>query len=239
MKIFLFVPLVMVNIFNLSFIAYKLKGSQQIKEAGRILSDYFFGFHLIPLLLVISILILFNSLKKSSSPILYQLFMVFILFFMAVNFSLFPEIDGWFGLGKYDFKMKKNSSLEEAISKSPAKAARQVKSCIQLNKYLSGKTLVIPSQGLLEKDFFLKVFTTPKTTVEKEYDHLLAAEGVKQLSKFESITLIAFKKRNRVKEYIVITGYPHSDEIFLYAYNKSFVFVPSDLVNQISLNPDD
>jgi hypothetical protein len=239
-KILLIIPLLLINLFNVLFILYKVKGSGYLRESCQIVGDYFIGFHLIPVVLAVVILFSFYFFKKlESRSFTYQISLVFLLYFTAINIALFPEINTWFGERGWDFKLKKNSSLNEAISESPAKFAKVVKSYIQMNEYLRHKTLVIPFSVPIEKDYFFKVFIAPEKILKKEYKSEITLKNYKLLRNYSLKTFKAFWQLKEIDSYIIIDAVPGSDELVLFTHEKSLIFLPTGLSKLGTLNIHD
>jgi hypothetical protein len=229
LKHLLIVPLLIVNLFNVAFILFKLKETDFLKEAKHILCDYFIGFHLLSLLVVLVVLSLWKFIKKFPlSLYFYRLSMVILLYLIAVNLSLFPEINEDFGRGKYDFRWKKDPSLEEAVKQSPAKVTKAIESYIQMNQHLSGKILITPSSHILKKDYFFKVFIEPGRIREQDYEHRLSDGSHERLEDFPSIAFPYYGEETGIQKYRIILGIP-SDKFLLYVYRETILFIPSDL----------
>jgi hypothetical protein len=239
-EIFMFTPLVLVSLFNAAFIFYKLRGTDYPKDALRILYDYSIGFHLIPLLIIMGIIFLFFLRKKLSLHSLFlQLFLVFLLFIISMNIALFPEINQRFALGKYDLKWKRNSSMSEAMTKSPSKIIPVLKSYYRMKRYLNNKILILPTNNPLEKDYFFWALITPHKVSYEEYEYILSSKNFKQLRRFESNVFNSIERRTRIKNFLIINGFAHTNKYFLYRYEQTIIFVPLDLSEKLSLNQDD
>ncbi|UCC38813.1 MAG: hypothetical protein JSV96_13460 [Candidatus Aminicenantes bacterium] len=237
LKYLLIAPLLLINLFNVLFILYKARGRGYLREACRIIGDYFIGFHLILFALVIVIIFSLYFLKKQSlSSLFFKVFSVFLLFFIAINLSLFSEINDLFGKMRWNFKQKKDSSLNEAISHSPAKFPKVIKSYLQMNKYLMNKTLVMPFSIPIEKDYFFRVFITPNKILKEKYNHEIANEDYKSLKNYPMKTFRAYWKIKEFKTYIIVGVSPESEKLVLFTYDKNLVFLPSDLIKQHSVN---
>jgi len=239
-NILLIIPLLLINLFNVLFILYKVKGRGYLRESCRIVGDYLIGFHLIPIVLVVVIIFSFYFFKKlDSRSFNYQISLVFLLFFTAINIAFFPEINRWFGEMGWHFKRKKNSSLNEAIAQSPARFTNVMNSYIQMNQYLKHKSLVIPFSAPIDKDYFFKVFITPEKILKEEYKYEIADKDYKFLKNYPLKTFTAFWQIKEIDSYIIIDAFPESDELVLFTHDKNFVFLPADLIKLHNLNIHD
>jgi len=235
------IPFLAINTFNIIFIIINLKGYGFFRETLRPIGDYFIGFHLYVFILTVIVLFSFFFLKKISFiKFRSSLFLIFLLFSTAINISLFPE----FNKAPYShinhYLMKKVSpSVKEAVLKSPASTARGIRSYLNMNEFIAGKILIVPSAALLEKDLYFKVFVTPEKIEEKEYKYVLTDkefELIKRnpLKAFDAVTI-----EKEIKKYLIVSSSKEFDRLFLFTYDKVFVFVPSGLLKNFSLKVND
>lgn len=240
MKFLLVLPLLFINLFNVVFILYKAKGRGYLREAFQAVVDYFIGFQLIPFVLVIAIIFLFHYLKKKpASSFNYQLMLVSLLFFTAINLSLFPETDSWFGLRGFDFERKKTSSLNEVISRSPAKSAKLMNAYTQMNEYLKNKTLVIPSSISLEEDFFFRLFITPDNILKGDYSFRLSDEDYKSVKNYPMRIFSAYRTTGEINRFIIMDAFLDSERLTLFIYGENYIFLPSYFIEQHNLRIHD
>jgi len=240
LKFFLILPLLMINLFNVVFILYKAKGRGYLREAFQAVVDYFIGFHLIPLVLVILIISLFHYLSKSpTSSFLYKAFLVCLLFVTAINLSLFPEADSWFGLRGFNFERKKTASLNEVISRSPAKSAKLMDGYTQMNEHLRNKTLVIPSSVSLEKDFFFRLFITPGNVLKEDYSFRLSDKDYKSVKNYPMRIFTSYQTIREIKRFIIMDAFPDSKKLTLFIYDENYIFLPSTFIEQHNLKVRD
>jgi len=237
LRILSIIPLLIINLFNGLFIIYKAKGTKYIREIPQILGDYFIGFPLIPLTFIIFVLLLLDLKKKISlSSFLYKTFIVFLLSFTALNFSLFPEITkGFAGQEKFEFT-KKDSSLKEAIRLSPARRAKVIQSYIEMNEYLKNRTLIIPFFSPTEKDYFFRVFITPKKIIKKEYGFRMDDAAYESLSDYPQENFIIYGRKKIEKQFILIDPLSSSDTFILFNYHNNFLFLSHDLAGRYILS---
>lgn len=240
LKLLLILPLLTINLFNIVFILYKARGTGYFREAVRTIVDYFMGFHLIPLFIACLVLLYFHLSKKTSlSSFLYKIFLVLLLFFIAINISLFPEImELRGGQEKFTFN-KKNSSLKEAILKSPAKDARDARQYIQMNEYLRNKILTIPHSSPVEKDYYFKSLIKPNRLAKREYSYGMTGKDFEALKNYKLKSFNAFRRVKEIKKYIIVDASPGCNSLTLFTYDNNYIFIPSDLLQQHPLNVHD
>jgi hypothetical protein len=239
-RFFYILPLFIINLFNLILIITEANLEDYLRKVIHLAVDYFFGFHLIPFFIALSLCTLLFLIKKTFFRFfLYQLVLVFFLFLLAINVALFSEINEGFKADGFGLQVKKNSSLNGAIKKSPARAAEVVKSYLQMDELLSGKILVIPSPSLLEKDFLFKIFIHYTKIQVKKYNYSLSGDTFELLALWPSKAFQTFRREFPFKSYMVLSGYAHTEKYYFFIYNKKGVFVPSMLASKLSLIPHD
>ncbi len=235
------IPLLAINAFNVIFIVVSLKGYGFFRETLRPIGDYFIGFHFYVFILTAVVLLSFFFLKKISFiKFRSSFFLVFLLFLTAINLSLFPEFNKapYSHINQYLIK-KVNPFIKEAVLKSPASTARKIKSYLNMNEFIAGKILIVPSAVLLEKDVYFKVFITPEKIEEKEYEYVLTDKEFELIKKNPLEAFDALTRGKDIKKYLIVNGSKEFDKLFLFTYDKVFVFVPSGLLKSFSFKVRD
>lgn len=231
----IFIPLFFITAFNISFILYKVKGSGGYgRKAVNIIIDYFIGFHTIPLIVIVFVLLIFLLIKKITwHNYTYVQFLVLVIFFIAVNISLFPEFNRKIeGEMENYFTRKKNNSLTEAVEQSTASHSSVIKSYLNLSKYLEGKTLIEPVVSPIENDHFFKVFVTPDRVLYKDYNYRLSDDEFRAFQNYQHKTFSAYKKLETIRTLKIVTASSNSNKVVMFLYDKTFIFVPEDLIRK-------
>lgn len=239
LTIVLIVPLLLINIFNVVFILIRVQDTEYPEEALRIAGDYFLGLPLLLLVFSLIMILLIRIFTRRPSSLLYPVFLIFILFLMAINISLFPEINDRFGVGEYDFRWKHDASLDEAIAYSPAKITRFLKSYRKMNSFLERKILIVPPFNLLGRDEFFKVFITAGRWLEQDYVFELSEESFEKLNRHKPKQFLAYGKDTGIKEYLLVDEHPDSNRYYLYTFQETMILVPQELQRELFLNLHD
>jgi len=241
-KIFIYVPLISLALFNLLFITLSLKGPEAFYwQFRQIIQKDFLGMTWIIFFIILVILFLYNFvLKKNLLRFLQLGFFVLLLYFIAFNLVLFPSLNriNHRSLDTF-FTLKKDVSLDEALQESYGRYARHIENYLKLNKTLEHKTLIIPPSSALKSDYFFHVLIKPKSIIIKDYDFQLTEEVFKELNKLKVMSYPAFVELRKIREYRKIDASKESNVYYLFTSGMIMIFVPEDIaVQQILITHD-
>lgn len=234
LKLILFSPLILILLGNIIFIFYKLSNTDYLTKTSQILGNYFWGFPLIPFSVVLCVLLmLFFTRKTSLSIFLLNLSIVFILFLIAINTALFPEIHRY--LQKFDsgFKIKKEPTLEKAMANSSASLSKDITSYLHLNHSLNNKILLIPSSSPLDNDYFFHAFVSSTQFKKEKYNYVLDNKDLKKLKEFESKKYKASQGIRDIKIYSLFPSQSPNEKLILFYHNHTILFLPLEWTHRL------
>ncbi len=241
-RFLLYLPLAILIAANTAFIFAHLGGKKgPLGEAGQILSDVFWGLPTAALAVVIFVLLGVGWRKKSSGrETLRRMVLAFLLFIIAVNFSLFRELGSESrGQESARFQRKTTPRLEEVVRSSPVTLAGPVGQYLEIAAILRGKTLILPRENGVEELGNLVGFLDPDTIVRKAYAYRLGKEGLALLSGFPARTYRAAQDPKTADTFVVVEAGPSPGAYSLFRHGRTVYFVPPEALSRLAAAPHD
>lgn len=238
----LFLPLGILVVFNTVVILSYLGGKKgYLHTAYRIVLNDFYGLHSVAFGVVLAILCGLVLRNKISGPaFLRRIFLVFLLFMIAVNLSFLPELDrNVQGQESRHFRRLRTSHLEEAARSSEAKAAATIRKYLQLGNDLNGKTLIVPWPSEDEEFGLFIGFVDPGAVVRKNYPYLIGADDLEFLKTLDARTS-RFSIKNKMTESVVIVSKdPDAEEFTLFRNDRTVFFFSPEIVKRLPMKLHD
>jgi hypothetical protein len=241
-KMILFLPLGILVVFNVAFILSHLGGKKgYLHTAYQIILNDFYGLHSVAFGVVLAILCGLGLRRKiSGAAFLRRVFLAFLLFMIAVNLSLFPELNrDAQGQESRRFRRLRTPHLEEAIRSSAAKSAREIEKYLRLGNDLKGKALIVPWPPEDGAYSLLIGFVDPRAVVRKNYPYLIGADDLEFLKTLNARTS-RFSIKNKMTESIVIVSEdPDAEEFTLFRNDRTVFFFSPEIVKRLPMNLHD
>jgi len=241
-KMILFLPLAILIVFNVVFILSHLGGKKgYLHTAFRIVLNDFYGLHSVAFGVVLAILCGLGLRKKiSGAAFLHRIFLVFLLFMIAMNLSFFPELNRDVqGQESKRFRRLRTPHLEEAVRSSAAKSAGAIEKYLQLGNDLNGKTLIVPWPSEDEEfDLFIG-FVDLRAVVRKKYPYLIGSEDLEFLKTLNARTS-RFSIEDKITESIAIVSEDlDAEEFTLFRHDRTIFFFSPGIVKRLPMNLHD
>ncbi len=227
---------------NIAFIIAHLGGKKgPLREAAQILSDLFFSLPAAALAAVVAVLLGIGWRKKSSGrETLRRLILAFLLFAIAVNFSLFRELGGASrGQESARFQRKTTPRLEEVVRSSPAAMAGPIGQYLAISEILRGKTLYLPRDSGLEELGYLLGFLDPAAIVRQDDFPKIGPAGIEALRAYPARSFRAARDPKTTERFVVIDSSPNPDSYFLLRQGRTIYFIPREAMTRLPGGADD
>ena len=238
----LFLPLAILIVFNVVFILSHLRGKQgYLHTAFHIVLNDFYGFHSVAFGVVLAILCGLGLRKKiSAAAFLRRVFLVFLLFMIAVNLSFFPELNrDAQGVELRRFQRKRTPYLEEAVRSSAGGSAEAIEKYLQLGNALNGKTIIVPWPSEDEEYNLFIGFVDPKVVVRKKYSYLIGREDLEFLKTLDARTSRFSIKDKMTESILIVSEDPDAEEFALFRYDRIIFFFSPEIVKRLPMNLHD
>lgn len=241
-NLILFLPLAVLIAFNVAVILSRLGGEKgYLHTAGQIIVDEFFGLHSAALGVVLAILCVFGLRRKVSGAVfLRRIFFAFLLFMIAVNVSLFPELNRDVqGQENRRFHRKGTPLLEEAVRSSAARSAGAIKDYLQLRRGLNGKILIVPWPSEDGANSLLIGFAGPRAVVRKRYPYLVGGEDLEFLKALDARTSRFVIKDSATDDLVMVSEGRDAGEFTLFRHDRTIYLFSPEIVKRLPGNLHD
>jgi hypothetical protein len=241
-NLILFLPLVILVVFNVVVILSHLKGKEDyLHTAFRIVLNDFYGLHSAAFGVVLAILCGLGLRRKiSGEAFLRRVFLAFLLFMIAVNLSFLPELNrDTQGQESKRFRRKRTPHLEEAVRSSAAKSAGTIGKYLQLGNDLNGKTLIVPWPSEDEEFGLFIGFVDPRAVVRKKYPYLIGADDLEFLKILNARTSRFSIKDKMTESIVIVSDDPDAEEFTLFRNDRTIFFFSPEIVKRLPMNLHD
>ena len=241
-NLILFLPLVILVVFNVVVILSHLKGKEDyLHTAFRIVLNDFYGLHSAAFGVVLAILCGLGLRKKISGvAFLRRSFLAFLLFMLAMNLSFLPELNRDVqGQESRRFRRLRTPHLEEAVRSSAARAAGAIKKYLQLGDDLNGKALIVPWPAEDEGYNLFIGFVDPKAVVRKKYPYMIGNEDLEFLKTLDARTSRFSIKDEMTESIVVVSEDPDAEEFTLFRNDRTIFFFSPEIVKRLPMNLHD
>jgi len=238
----LFLPPAILVIFNVVFILSYLGGKKgYLRTAYQIVLNDFYGLQSAAFVVVLAILCGLGLRKKiSGAAFLRRIFLIFLLFMIAVNLSFFPELNrDTQGQESKRFRRLRTPHLEEAVRSSAAKSAGAIEKYLQLGNDLNGKTLIVPWPSEDEEFGLFIGFVDPGAVVRKKYPYLIGADDLDFLKTFDARTSRFSIKNEMTESLVIVSEDPDAEEFTLFRNDRTIFFFSPEIVKRLPVNLHD
>ena len=241
-NLILFLPLTILVTFNVVFILSHLRGKEDyLHTAFRIVLNDFYGLHSAAFGVVLAILCGLGLRKKiSGAAFLRRIFLAFLLFMLAVNLSILPELNRDVqGQESRRFRRLRTPHLEEAVRSSAARAAGAIKKYLQLGDDLNGKALIVPWPAEDEGYNLFIGFVDPRAVVRKKYPYMIGNEDLEFLKTLDARTSRFSIKDEMTESIVVVSEDPDAEEFTLFRNDRTIFFFSPEIVKRLPMNLHD